>query len=135
MSKLLKEYKFSAEINFIIRNVKADEVMDLIDVGAVTLKCEDRVFVLDSYYTDFWDNEDEAYVEIRCKLEVDEDTFKGEYTLLAEDMMDINLESEFYCTLNLESEEMISKNIAIENLVTTISYYVNTLTIPTKLEE
>jgi len=94
---LLKDITLGAKINFVVSGITTMELMGIINVGAVTLSVEGREFVLDSYYTDFNDVAgDKPMVEVRCRLEVDEETFEDGYTLTCADLLSSNLKATFY---------------------------------------
>ncbi len=133
---LLKDITLGAKINFVVSGITTMELMGIINVGAVTLSVEGREFVLDSYYTDFNDVAgDKPMVEVRCRLEVDEETFEDGYTLTCGDLLSSNLKATFYC--GFENDEDDEEEIVYEatNMVTTLYFGTKTLEIPTINED
>ena len=86
----------------------------LYDLGAVTLTCEDRNFILDVVETEIY--EDNNHTTLVCKVQVDEDTFtEGEsfhidgdtplnYKLEAADFQHSGLKGTIYIGTEYETE-------------------------------
>ena len=65
------------------------------DFGALTLKCEDREYILDVCQT-FWTEED-GFSKVECHLEKDVDTFpENKYDLTKEDLILDSIDAEMY---------------------------------------
>ena len=65
------------------------------DFGALTLKCEDREYILDTVQT-YWSEED-GFSKVQVDLEKDDEIFSTcLYDLKAEDFISKDLEAEFY---------------------------------------
>lgn len=65
------------------------------DFGALTLKCEDRKYILDTVQA-YW-SEEGGFSTIQIDLEKDEEIFSTcKYDLKAEDFISKDLEAEFY---------------------------------------
>jgi len=92
---------------------------DNYDFGALTLKCEDREFILDvcQSYTDGPDKTGEDFTRITLNIEVDEDIFSDcPYNITKEDLLDCehnDLVRELYIGGNFKNK-IISMNLFFE---------------------
>jgi len=110
---MLLNKEFTAELNFKCKGLNAHALMGVINIGAITLNANDRIFILDPYYTDFYPNDPAITdIEVRCKLEIDVETFGEEnFTLLASDLDAVT--GTFYCESDGEEDDFVVEDIIL----------------------
>lgn len=91
-------------VNFLRVSIIIDEIIDIceIDLGAVTLTCENREYIVDITESEFTYLNGQTIIE--CKLREDREVFfESKYDLLPEDFFNGNLKARIYIGCDYET--------------------------------
>ena len=115
---LLRKTNYYARVTFFTHGITQAQVSETLNIGAVTLECKGRKFVLDTYETNYntFNKNKPTDVEFMCKLQEDHDTFpiKENYTLRVDDLLSKDLKATFYCDNEVGMPTFEVRDIEVE---------------------
>ena len=102
-------------IEFLNVSIIIDEIIDIdeIDLGAITLTCDNREYIVDIVESDFTFINNQTIV--KCKVTEDRELFSEcKYDLLPEDFINSNLQATIYVGYDDELMETESQTLFIK---------------------